>query len=61
MGMIQDKLLQKRTLFELGFPVGFFSEINDSNDDKHIFPLIWKARLEDTMEEVLSRYLMRSS
>ena len=45
MGMIQDKLLQKRTLFELGFPVGFFSEINDSNDDKHIFPLIWKARL----------------
>ena len=45
MGMIQDKLLQKRTLFELGFPVGFFTEINDCNDDKHIFPLIWKARL----------------
>ena len=45
MGMIQDKLLQKRTLFELGFCRIFFSEINDSNDDKHIFPLIWKARL----------------
>ncbi len=45
MGMIQDKLLQKRSLLELGFPVGNFSEINNDHNDELIFPLVWKARL----------------
>ena len=44
MGMIQDKLLQKSSLLELGFPVGTFSEITRCHNDDFTFPLVWKAR-----------------